>query len=165
MRTTRAKELSLESFNKYGTFAAMTEPDNHSVGPDIHEFFCDQLVYCTAPGLPVGLSTSHVLRRPVVIDRTEIHKNCGEVMLPLDGDIYIHVGPRSGIDEADFEKFEIFRVPMGTAVCLRPGTWHFAAFPCTKEAVSVLVLLPERTYANDCIVVDIPEDRQIRLEE
>ena len=31
--------------------------------------------------------------------------------------------------------------------------------------MSVLVMLPERTYANDCVVVDIPEEHQIRLEE
>ena len=165
MRATKAKELTLENFERYGSFASMVEPRNLSVGPEIHAFFCDQLVYYMAPGLPVGLSTSHVRKRPVVVDRTEVHRNCGEVLLPLDGDIYIHVGPRSGLDEADFEKFEIFRVPQGTAVCLRPGTWHFAAFPCTAEAVSVLVMLPERTYANDCVVVDIPEEHQIRLEE
>jgi len=28
-----------------------------------------------------------------------------------------------------------------------------------------MVLLPERTYANDCIVAHIPKDRQIRLAE
>lgn len=165
MRTVKAKELCLNDFDRYGNFAKMTDPENLSVGPEIHKFFCDQLVYYTGSNMPVGLSTSLVQKRPVVIDRTEVHRNCGEVMLPLDGDVYIHVGPRSGLNEAEFDKFEIFRVPMGTAVCLRPGTWHFAAFPCEKERVSVLVMLPERTYANDCVVVDIPEDLQFGLEE
>lgn len=165
MRKMKAKELSLNEFEKYGSFAKMIDPENISVGPEVHEFFCDQLVYYTASAAPVGISTSHVMKRPVVIDKTEIHRQCGEVVLPLDGDIYIHVGPRSDIDAPPFDKFEIFRVPIGTAVLLKPGTWHFAAFPVEKETVSVLVLLPERTYANDCIVVEIPEEEQIALEE
>ena len=164
MRKVKAKELNVQDFEKYGAFAKMIDPENVSVGPSIHEFFCDQLVYYTASSAPVGLSTSHVLKRPVVVERTEIHRECGEVVLPLDGDIYMHVGPRSDIDAPPFDKFEIYRVPMGTAVYMRPGTWHFACFPAEKDAVSVLVLLPERTYANDCVVVDIPEEDQIGLE-
>ena len=165
MRKTKAKELTLQDFEQYGSFAKMTDPDGLSVGPKIHEFFCDQLVYYTASASPVGLSTSHVLKRPVVVDTTEIHRCCGEIILPLDGDVYIHVGPRSDPAEPPFSKFEIFRVPAGTAVSMRPGTWHFAAFPCTKDTVSVLVMLPERTYANDCVVVRIPEKEQILLDE
>lgn len=165
MRSIPAKELSLENFDQYGSFSRLINPDKVSVGPAIHEFFCDQLVYYTASASPVGISTSRVLKRPVVVDTTEIHRCCGEVILPLDGDVYIHVGPRSDIDDPPYEKFELFRVTQGTAVYMRPGTWHFAAFPCTQDCVNVMVLLPERTYANDCIVAHIPKDRQIRLAE
>lgn len=164
MHKIKAKVLSLDDFSKYGTYAKMVDPDNISVGPAIHEFFCDQLVYNTSSSSPIALSTSRVLKRPVIVDTTEIHKECGEVLLPLDGDVYIHVGPRSDVDAPPYEKFEIFRVEQGWAICLRPGTWHFAAFPCEKEAVSVLVLLPERTYANDCIVKQIPAEQQIILD-
>lgn len=165
MRAVKAKELTIQDFEKYGTFARMIDPENVSVGPEVHEFFCDQLVYYTASSSPVGLSTSHVLKRPVIVDKTEIHRECGEVLLPLDGDIYMHVGPRSDVDAPPFDEFEIYRVPRGTAVCLRPGTWHFAAFPCDQDKVSVLVLLPERTYANDCVVVEFPPEKRICLEE
>lgn len=165
MRKVKAKELNLDDFEKYGTYAKMIDPENISVGPAIHEFFCDQLVYNTSSASPVALSTSRVLKRPVIVETTEIHRQCGEVLLPLNGDIYIHVGQPSDIDAPPYEKFEIFRVKMGWAVNLRPGTWHFAAFPCEKDAVSVLVLLPERTYANDCIVKQIPLEHQFCLED
>jgi ureidoglycolate lyase len=164
MRKVKAKELSLEEFKKYGTFSKMVDPVNISVGPAIHEFFCDQLVYNTASSSPVALSTSRVMKRPVVVETTEIHRQCGEVLLPLDGDVYIHVGQCSDIDSPPYDKFEIFRVRQGWAVCLRPGTWHFAAFPCEKDVVNVLVLLPERTYANDCVVKHIPPEQQITLD-
>lgn len=165
MRKVKAKELTLESFDKYGAFANMINPDGVSVGPSIHQFFCDHIVYYTASSSPVGLSTSRVEKRPVVVDTTEIHRNCGEVILPLDGDVYMHVGVRSDIDNPPVDDFEIFRLPKGVAAYFKPGTWHFAAFPCDQDAVNVLVLLPERTYANDCIVVHIPEEQQIVLED
>ena len=114
MRSIPAKELSLENFDQYGSFSRLINPDKVSVGPAIHEFFCDQLVYYTASTSPVGISTSRVLKRPVVVDTTEIHRCCGEVILPLDGDVYIHVGPRSDIDDPPYEKFELFRVPQKT---------------------------------------------------
>ena len=53
-----AKELSLENFDQYGSFSRLINPDKVSVGPAIHEFFCDQLVYYTASASPVGISTS-----------------------------------------------------------------------------------------------------------
>ena len=83
MRSIPAKELSLENFDQYGSFSRLINPDKVSVGPAIHEFFCDQLVYYTASTSPVGISTSRVLKRPVVVDTTEIHRCCGEVILPL----------------------------------------------------------------------------------
>lgn len=96
MRSIPAKELSLENFDQYGSFSRLINPDKVSVGPAIHEFFCDQLVYYTASTSPVGISTSRVLKRPVVVDTTEIHRCCGEVILPLDGDVYIHGRPAFG---------------------------------------------------------------------
>ena len=165
MRKVKAKELSLEAFSKYGTFAKMVEPDGVSVGPEIHEFFCDRIVYSYSSQSPVGFSISHVKKRDVVVDTTEIHRMCGEVLMPLDGDVYIHVGQVSDMDAPPYDKFEIFRLPAGYAVALKPGVWHFAAFPCEKEFVSVLVALPERTYANDCIVHNIPKEKQLMLEE
>lgn len=164
MHKQKAKELTLEGFHKYGEFSQMLSPDGLRVGPDIHAFFCDRIVYSFASPSPVGFSISRVQKRPVVVDTTEIHRLCGEILMPLDGDVYIHVGPVSDPDEPPFEQFELFRVPKGWMVSLKPGTWHFAAFPCSQDTVDVLVALPERTYANDCVVKKIPEADRLELD-
>lgn len=60
---------------------------------------------------------------------------------------------------------EFFRVPKGTIVSLRPGIWHHAPFAYNSEHVNVIIVLPERTYANDCTVYEIPEERRIEIEQ
>ena len=92
---------------------------------------------------------------------SEYHTSCGEGILPLDNDILIHVGPptsaRVGLP---VDKIQVFRVPQGTAVALRPGVWPGAPFTVNDQPANVLVVLPERTYANDCaVVLHEPEDK------
>lgn len=163
MRKVIPKELTLEAFDAFGRFSDAVDPKGPSVGPEIHEFFRDALVFNTASPYPVSLSVSRVLDRPHVIATTEIHPTSGELILPLNGDVYCHVGLPSGPDEPDFNTFEVFRIPAGTAVMLNNGVWHYATFPCGTDPVSVLILLPERTYAYDCVVVDIPQEDQIQF--
>jgi ureidoglycolate lyase len=55
-------------------------------------------------------------------------------------------------------------VPKGTMVVLRPGTWHHAPFTLTDEPVNTLIVLPERTYANDCELSELEETDWIRIE-
>ena len=59
---------------------------------------------------------------------------------------------------------EAFLVPKGTMVCLKTGTWHLSAIPVNKELAHVLIVLPERIYNNDCIVVDYPQGEHIEIE-
>jgi ureidoglycolate lyase len=164
MRTVKPQELSLEAFNKYGHFAQIINPTGASIGPKIHELFFDRLVFSYASPFPVGISVTRILKRPFVIELTEIHRDTGEVLLPLTDDIYCHVGMPSDCDNPDFDTFEIFHVPKGTAIMLNNGVWHHAPYPCNESSADILVLLPERTYAHDCIVVQIPPDKQIKID-
>ena len=61
------------------------------------------------------------------------------------------------------EKTEAFLVPKGTFVKLNIGVWHLAALPVHKKAAKVLIVLPERTYATDCIVEQYDEKDQMEL--
>jgi ureidoglycolate lyase len=85
------------------------------------------------------------------IDTNEFHTSTGEGILPLDNDIFIHVGPATA-GEVPFEKIRVFLIPKGTMVVLRPGTWHHAPFTSGNKPANVLIVLPERTYAIDCTV-------------
>ena len=61
------------------------------------------------------------------------------------------------------EKTEAFIVPKGTLVKLNTGVWHLAALPVHNDVLHVMIILPERVYANDCTVCDYPEDRQVEI--
>ena len=75
----------------------------------------------------------------------------------------IHVAPATPNGIVPLEKFRVFRVPRGTLVVLRPGVWHHAPFSPSGVA-NVLIVLPERTYSNDCTVVELAVEDQIRIE-
>lgn len=69
----------------------------------------------------------------------EYHNTCAEAMLPLDGDAYIHVAPAGPAGHVPYDEVEVFRVPKGTMVTLRPGVWHHARSawiqtPCRRSS-------------------------------
>jgi len=163
MRMSKIQDLSLEAFEKYGTFANMINPDKTKLGAEPIEFYRDMIQIDLGSATAASCSICRVLERPLVVDVTEYHSACGEGILPLDSDALIHVGPATPNGEIPLDEIEIFRVPKGTLVSLRPGVWHHAPFAHGSEEANVLIILPERTYANDCVVYDIPEDKQIRV--
>ena len=162
MKTIKAQELTLEAFSRYGTFADMIHPDGDITGVpgSIIEFY---RLAVTAPGEVTGMSVTKVKKRPFVIAKAEYHDNCCEACMPLNGDVYIHVAPATPHGVVPYDRFEVFRVPMGTMVVLRPGVWHHAPFAIDQDSVSNLCVLPERTYARDCAVVVFPEEEQMEI--
>jgi len=164
MKSVNIKELNMEDFGQYGSFADMVNPDGPHLGEEPIEFYRDRVL------LPLGgsdpaLSTCRVCERPLVVDTSEYHNSCGEGILPLDGDVLIHVAPADGGDKVPVEAIEVFRVPRGTAVMLRPGVWHHAAFAYDADCVNVLIVLPERVYAKDCHVFAHGQAEQVSISE
>lgn len=153
MKTVRVQELSLEAFSPFGTFARHLDPEAAQPGAPV-AFVPDMLQLNLGGHAIASLSTCRVEPREPVIGFSEYHTSCGEGILPLDNDILIHVGPptsaRVGLP---VDQMQVFRVPQGTAVSLRPGVWHGAPFSANDAPANVLIVLPERTYANDCAVV------------
>ncbi len=164
MRTLKIEELSAAEFPPFGTFANMIDPSAEKIGAPPLEFFRDMVQEDMGSARTVSFSTCRVEPREPVVDVTEYHTATGEGILPLDRDILIHVGPATPPGSpVPVDRFRIFRVPKGTMVCLRPGVWHHAPFGLGGTA-NVLIVLPERTYANDCVVVELAEGDRIRVE-
>ena len=61
------------------------------------------------------------------------------------------------------DEVEVFLPPKGTLVNIKAGVWHCAGFPYRCDKVHILCALPERTYATDCTVIDIPKEHQIQI--
>ena len=157
----KVKKLDHESFRPYGDYVELIRPD---------EFYGDAPVMFTPDmlQLPVSqhdLSSYSVCRavpREMIVTTSEYHSSAWEANIPLEGDIVVHVAPANrGQIEAD--KFEAFLIPKGTVVTFKPGVWHFAPYPVDRP-VSTVVVLPERTYKNDCVVVKHEEDQILQLE-
>ena len=163
MRSVGVEELSAEAFRPFGQFASMVDPETERIGVAPIEFFRD-MAQQTLTGPEVSFSTCRVEKRDLVIDVTEYHSSTGEVTLPLDNDVLIHVAPATP-PQADvpLDKIRVFRIPKGTLVSIRPGVWHHAPFTINDEPANVLIALPERAYANDCTVVELPPEDRIAI--
>ena len=164
MKTIQIQTLSVRAFLPYGTYAQHIDPGTIKLGEPPVEFYRDMVQLNLGGHSIASLSTCRVEKRDMVIQVSEYHTAVGEVILPLDNDILIHVAeaspPGAGVPVDDIE---VFRVPRGTAVSLRPGIWHHAPFTVNDDPANVLIVLPERTYANDCVVVQHEPEDQIEI--
>lgn len=163
MRKEKVRELALESFARYGSFANMVNPQAEKLGAEPIEFYRDMAQLDLGSRTIASFSTCRVCKRPPVVDVTEFHNGTAEGVLPLDADILIHVGPATPVGEVPLDRIEIFRVPKGTFVSLHPGVWHHAPFAYNTDVANVLIVLPERTYAIDCHVTEIAEKDRIEI--
>ncbi len=157
------KKLTAEEFERYGTCSTMLNPTGPRLGAEPIQFFRD-MVQSTLGAVPVAsFGVCRVVKRPFVLDVSEYHNGCCEVVLPLDGDVLMHVAPAGPSKEFPFDDAEVFLVPRGTMAVLRPGVWHHAPYAYGSDVVNCLIMLPERTYYNDCTVWEFPADRHVRI--
>lgn len=159
MRTIKAQKLTAEAFSKYGAFYNLVEPAGNALG----SFFNDKVALPVSGNVPVTFSSLVTEKADkMIINSAEYHNYTGEGILPLDGDVVIHVAPPT--KDPVPELTEAFVVPKGTVVKLNTGVWHLGPMPVEEDVVHVLIVLPERVYANDCYVVDYPEEDWIEIE-
>lgn len=163
MREITAQALSLEKFAPYGAFADMTAPSGEKFGASPIAFYRDMVQLPLGQATSASLSIVQTAARDMVVDVSEYHTNVGEGILPLDEDIIIHVAPATDTDTPPAGRIEAFIVPKGTLVVLRPGVWHHAPFTVSGKTANTLIILPERTYANDCIVRPLSPDNQVKI--
>ena len=165
MHKEKIQELTPEAFQTYGLFAVMINPNKAKIGEQPREFFRDMLMLNMGQQNLPFCSICRVAKRDLIVDSTEYHNYANEAILPLDGDILIHVGPATSSAEVPYYEIKIFHVPKGTMVTLNSGVWHGWPFAYQCEYVNSLIILPERAYVNDCHVVQLPNDKQIMIEE
>ncbi len=162
MITIKAVPITAENFRPYGSFASMLDPVGNCFPGDA-TFYPDQVELNVQGGKPITFSPLTV-RKPerMIVTQAEYHNYTGEGVLVLDDDAVIHVAPPSNRTIVP-EKTEAFIVPKGTLVKLNTGVWHLAALPLHNDLLHVMIILPERVYANDCIVCEYPADRQVEI--
>jgi ureidoglycolate lyase len=164
MYKVKVKELTLESFHQFGSFANMLNPNAVKIGAAPVEFFRDMIFLNLGRDTGASFSTCRVSKRPFIVQDLEIHTFCQEGILPLDGDVLLSLAPATANGDLPWDRIEVFHVSKGTMVTLLPGVWHCGPFAYQADAVNALITLPERAYANDCSVTSIPSDMQTEIE-
>ena len=157
MRKIKAQPLTVAGFHPYGSYLDVVNPSGNHLG----DFFNDHVTFPNGGALSVAFS-SLVIHRPeqMLITAAEFHNTTCEAIVAMDDDVVLHVAPPT--TEAVPQLTEAFVVPAGTLVKLNTGVWHMGAYPLHKETAHLLIVLPERIYANDCTVVEYaPEDQML----
>ena len=159
MKTIKAKPITVDNFHFYGQFTDILHPEGFSLG----DFFNDRVKMNMSGNMNLAFSPLLVHKEDrMVVRQVEYHNTTQEGILCLDDDVVVHVAPPS--KDPVPEETEAFIVPKGTLVCLNLAVWHYSAMPLHLDTAHVLIILPERIYKNDCIVVDYPEDQQIEIQ-
>lgn len=162
MYETTVRELTSDAFKPYGRFACLIDPETNQLGQKPTEWYPDITNVRVADNNP-QFSICKAFPREFVVTVAEYHDRTEEGILPLDGDVLIHVGKPSNPSDCPSEAFEVFKVPRGTMVTLKPGVWHHAPYTLSEKPVNVVIVLPERTYAVDCILVELPESKRVKI--
>jgi Ureidoglycolate hydrolase. len=163
MKQVSVKKLTVEGFKEYGYFANLINPDSRKFAFETVAFHPDMVFLDLGQVNKAAFSVTRVEKRPLIIDAVEYHNFSGEGMLPLDGDVLMHLAPPTQGNELQLDSIEVFYIPKGTIVSLRKGVWHCAPYAINTDFVNMLVVLPERTYANDCYFMPLPEAEQIEI--
>jgi ureidoglycolate lyase len=157
MRELNPKPISHDTFRKYGDFQSIANPEGGFDPGSVDQFIPD-ILSITLGSSSLSFSVLKIRRRPAVLKKIEYHARYGEAIFPFDGDIIGIFAPPSRQNEGiPLDLAEAFIIPRATLVYLRPGVWHLSPFVHNSEECTLLCMLPERTYANDAVVVDIPE--------
>lgn len=164
MKSLQIEKLTLEKFREFGVFRNMFAPSAEKIGEPPIEFYRDMIQQTLGGNAIVSYSSCIVGPREMIIDVSEFHTYTAEMLMPLDADVLMYFAPAGVAGEFPADKARVFLVPKGTMVVIKPGTWHHGPFCLGDEPVSILVALPERTYANDCAVITLGGDARIAID-
>ena len=163
MRKIKIEKLTKESFAPFGCYYDYANPDGYALCGELHRFFPDRL---TAYHNGQVAFSPILVKKPqeMKITQVEYHTTTSEIILPLNDDMIIHVAPPSAGKPLP-EHTKAFLIPKNTMVKLNACVWHLAPLPANQPELTAIIILPECTYINDCIVVDLKEDEQFIIEK
>ena len=163
MRVLAPQELSHGAFRLFGDYIDLLSAVQAGTSEADNIFLPDLLTLHLDSKMPASVCVARVTECERVINAVEFHRFTSEGVLPLDGDILLYVGPSSF--KMDLDAIRVFRIPKGTFVRLNPGTLHGRQFVSGCRQATVLILLPERTFGNDCTFTVLEGDDKIQITE
>ncbi|MGX8700439.1 ureidoglycolate lyase [Caproiciproducens sp.] len=164
MRKIKVQELSVAAFAPFGSYVSVTDPKTNNLGEGPCTFYRDPVSMHVSPSMELTFSILKVQKpEKIIVKASEYHNFTAEAWMPVNDDAILYVAPASNLKPVP-EETVAFYVPQGTLVKMNTGVWHYAPVPVHKEFVNHLIVLPERTYANDCHEVQYDEADWIEIE-
>jgi len=142
----------------------MLRPEGEKIsdGKEV-DFFRDVISLKPGSDTVASFSLCRALSREPMVDAVEYHTSTEEAILPLDGDIGMAFAPATPAGSVPLERMTAYRIPRGTMVILKAGAWHSGPYVIGSKAVHILVALPERTYATDCVVRELSGAERLKI--
>jgi hypothetical protein len=121
---------------------------------DLLEFWCPLGSFPPyREGYDVGLC--RIKKKFTEFDRMERHLNSVEVIVPVNGDLFVPVAPPGA--SPSLEDLKIITVRVGEMLNLHEGVWHFACGPLKKVPLDYFVYLKRNTPTADLEIKDLPK--------
>jgi ureidoglycolate hydrolase len=155
LKTLSVLPLTKEAFEKYGSYTSPFCQKDYCFDGGFFRFHRDAIQQNLSRESVVSYSVCEVLENPSHLVSLEFHDNCEELIMPLDGDMVMVVGPAVNSTDCPVDQLEAFFVPCGTYVKVRCGVWHGIPFKTNDNPLHILCALPERTYRKDCFETDL----------
>ena len=148
-----SKPITADNFKQYGSFNNIYNNDWPCLGNGPTWFYRELLIHDAKGSDSVGMSCCYIMERPLEIDALEKHDTACETLFFVDQDVLMPMAPATpeGVFPTE-DDIEVFFCPKGTILTMRPGVWHMDAYVLDSAPVSVLTVLPEYIYVNDCKV-------------
>jgi ureidoglycolate hydrolase len=136
--------LTPESFAPYGTI--IEQPSSPAEGAGEGWSWWSEAA--VIPQIDAPYAVGYLALEPAALqfDWAEYHLESQEVIIPLDQDCLVYVGPAG--ESPHWDRFEVFHVRSGQAVMLREGVWHGAPLAIDRP-LNALVLLRQGTGDRD----------------
>lgn len=140
------RDLTSESFSAYGAVIEKPMAVPEASGPGWQ--WWSEVAMIPQGNEPFSVGYLDLEPQPLEFDCAEYHLESQEVIIPLNHECLVYVGPPGRAPE--WKQFEVFRVRPGQGVVLSEGVWHGAPL-AVDQPLNALVLLRQGTGANDVI--------------
>jgi len=155
------QNATADNLADYGEFIDLAgkEPAFDS---EVFSFWNDLAVGDTGPAVSFGM----VNTKPgeMVASMLERHVQTTETLVALDADIVLVLSKPTLGSRPDLGSAAAFRVPQGSGVTLKRGTWHFVPLIPDNRAARTLVVFRQGTPAEDLEVYQLEKEGNLRVQ-
>ncbi len=159
-KTVKIQKATADALHSYGDFISSTggEPAFDS---EVFSFWNDLALgeFDGTESFGMVLTKTGEMTAPML----ERHLQTTETLVPLQEEIVLVLAkpsadPRED-DWPDLDTLAAFRIPTGTAVTLKKGTWHYIPLVPGKSPARTLVVFRQGTPAEDLEVRQLQEEK------